>query len=365
MSLCGNCGAQCVGGDAVACGLCLHNFHIKCVKLNSACLKLLKSNKNLLFKCDTCCSVYNSSCLAKFENAFRALKEFQDDLCGEKITLNNENASSSNQVGIIAASNNNNASNSDASNKRILRSKANSNKVADLVGLTVGTSSSASSSAESANGVVAELATELNANFSAVSDADHNNCASPAIQRSIGEESGSNVIAQTAVSGSLNLPAVSSVVVSDNLSASGNANAVLSQQQVNNESECEDNTVWTKVNNKRRNNNVVVVGSNVSTELCVADRMKWAHLSSFDPKVTADDIINYVCKHVKIERKAISCYALIKKDDPAENRTHVNFRLGVLSAEFPSILDAKIWPLNVKVKPFNFFRKRGGRTQRS
>ncbi|XP_017469234.1 PREDICTED: uncharacterized protein LOC108361178 [Rhagoletis zephyria] len=140
----------------------------------------------------------------------------------------------------------------------------------------------------------------------------------------------------------------------DNLSVLGTGNAVLAQQQINDEREFEDNAAWAKVNNIRRNNNVIVVGSNASTELCIADRMMWAHLSSFDPKVTADDIKNYVCKHVNIDKKALSCYALVKKDDPAENRTHVNFRLGVL----------KIWPINVRVKPFNFFRKRGGRKRR-
>lgn len=83
MSFCANCGSQCVGGDVVSCGLCTQNFHSKCAKLNSACLKALKSNENILFKCDACCCVPISSCLAKLENALCSLNEIQFALRGK------------------------------------------------------------------------------------------------------------------------------------------------------------------------------------------------------------------------------------------------------------------------------------------
>ncbi|XP_053968844.1 uncharacterized protein LOC128870270 [Anastrepha ludens] len=102
----------------------------------------------------------------------------------------------------------------------------------------------------------------------------------------------------------------------------------------------------------------IAVGSSSNDELNIAHRMKWLHLSSFKPSVTANNIIAYVSKHSSISSEMISCYSLVKKDVAVDSLKRVNFKLGVFSNHYDSLLNSELWPAGVKVRPFKFFQER-------
>lgn len=57
---------------------------------------------------------------------------------------------------------------------------------------------------------------------------------------------------------------------------------------------------------------MIVTGMSSNTDLEVADVKRWFHLSSFLPSVTAENIVDYVVRHAGINKKHLSCYALVK-----------------------------------------------------
>lgn len=117
---------------------------------------------------------------------------------------------------------------------------------------------------------------------------------------------------------------------------------------------------WTNVTNRRKKpkKNKFIVGDSNNAELEVAVRTKWVHLSSFKPTVSAEDITNYVSKHLDVDKSLISCYKLVKKDASLETLRYVNFKLGVPSAFYNTLLEPKLWTCDVKVRPFQFFHKK-------
>ncbi|XP_036347464.1 uncharacterized protein LOC118756833 [Rhagoletis pomonella] len=143
--------------------------------------------------------------------------------------------------------------------------------------------------------------------------------------------------------------------------AQSNATLTINQLPTAIEQTSPDVTAWNLVRNKKLSKSKdVVVGRNVlSTELEVAVK-KWLHISSFKPhisSVTADDVISYVAKHFGIENKYISCFILVKKGISVTDLDSVNFKLGVSSSFYNTLLDANLWPLGINVRPFRFFQK--------
>ncbi|XP_053968264.1 uncharacterized protein LOC128869683 [Anastrepha ludens] len=109
--------------------------------------------------------------------------------------------------------------------------------------------------------------------------------------------------------------------------------------------------------NRKKLKQPLVIGSNQNSELSVVPNMKWLHISSFSNTVTAADIVDYVAKHAEIDRKFLSCYMLIKKDTLVKDFKKINFKLGVSEFSYDKLLNADIWPTNVKIRPFTFFQK--------
>lgn len=118
------------------------------------------------------------------------------------------------------------------------------------------------------------------------------------------------------------------------------------------------NTEWTNVTRRKQHKRRVVVGLSVNTELDVVTKMKWVHLASFKPTVTADRVLSYVADHLKIDKKTIACYPLIKKDMTIDNLKYLNFKLGVPPEIYDNLFRPELWTANIKVRPFKFFPKR-------
>ncbi|XP_017477691.1 PREDICTED: uncharacterized protein LOC108367563 [Rhagoletis zephyria] len=114
---------------------------------------------------------------------------------------------------------------------------------------------------------------------------------------------------------------------------------------------------WKIVENNKKRKHLIITGNSSNSDLEVVEVKKWFHLSSFLPTVTADNIIDYVVRHAGIDKKFISCYSLVKKQTPAVNVKRVNFKLGVSVALYNKVLSPDIWPANVSLRPFRFFRK--------
>ncbi|XP_036340175.1 uncharacterized protein LOC118749485 [Rhagoletis pomonella] len=359
MCLCFNCNSLCASGDFITCGLCSLNFHLKCAKLNSACLKVIKSNKNLIFRCDTCSSVSISSCLAKISNALCSLKEIETAFGGHSNLHNPEYPKNSNisHVSINNAASNIAPSNDTADNNNLIitRSKA---RVADLnkSPLSINSSISFASAASSAgaittNALTADVVTACSANpigicSPSMCTVNETVTLSPR-NTSLAADNPSAAAHATGTSAADN----------DNRSATNDESTEIGDKNSNN------NAAWTEVKNRRRKKALVVVGSNDSTELSVAIRNKWLHLSSFDPQVSAEDIKKYVAKHAGIDADSLACYMLVKKDDPVGKHKRVNFKLGVSSVNYQKLLSSSLWPANVRVRPFRFFQKQTAQQQ--
>lgn len=118
-------------------------------------------------------------------------------------------------------------------------------------------------------------------------------------------------------------------------------------------------TAFTKNPSKKSKARAIIVGRNNTAELDVAPRLKWLHLSSFKPSVTADNIKAYVSKHSSIESSKISCYRLVKGDVSEDTLEWVNFKLGISSTLYDILLNSDLWPADVKVRPFKFFQHPG------
>lgn len=117
-----------------------------------------------------------------------------------------------------------------------------------------------------------------------------------------------------------------------------------------------DNTSAVNEGNHPSRNLKAIAGCNASSELEVAPRIKWLHLSSFLNSVTTDNIIAYVSKHTTIDSSLISCHMLVKKNVVVKTLKRVNFKIGVPSSHYESLLNSAIWPADVNVRPFEFFR---------
>lgn len=101
----------------------------------------------------------------------------------------------------------------------------------------------------------------------------------------------------------------------------------------------------------------VVVGQGSNDDLSVVDKKKWLHLSSFKNNVTSDDIVNYVEKHFNVSKSHLVCYSLVKKDAIVTDLKHINFKLGVSAGFVDKLFDASLWPVNIKVRYFDFLEK--------
>lgn len=119
------------------------------------------------------------------------------------------------------------------------------------------------------------------------------------------------------------------------------------------------NSEWNNVTRRKKSARTrrVVFGQNNNSELEVALKYKWVHLSSFKTSVTEENIILYLMKHLKIDREQIVCYKLVKKGSSMDHLKFVNFKLGIISSHYEGLFNPQLWSSAIKIRPFTFFPK--------
>lgn len=140
----------------------------------------------------------------------------------------------------------------------------------------------------------------------------------------------------------------------------GIGDVVIDNQSVSNANYgCNVNSEWNNVTRRKKPSRMrrVVFGQNNNSELAVALKFKWVHLSSFKPSVTEENIISYVMKHLKIDKEQLVCYKLVKKEKSMDDLKYVNFKLGITSAHYEGLFNPQLWSSAIKVRPFAFFPK--------
>lgn len=113
-----------------------------------------------------------------------------------------------------------------------------------------------------------------------------------------------------------------------------------------------------------RKRRLAVVGVNNNVKLDVVIK-KWVHIFSFMPIVTENNIIEYVSKHLNIDKGHISCFKLVKKDAQIKNLKFVNFKIGITPSLFSELFNSKLWTSDVKVRPFVGFPKKNSPQEQS
>lgn len=98
-----------------------------------------------------------------------------------------------------------------------------------------------------------------------------------------------------------------------------------------------------------------VVGVNNDSDLDVALKFKWVHLSSFKTSVSEENIISHVRKYLNIDVDRIVCYKLVKKDANLSDLKFLNFKLGVPSVYYDNLFNPNLWNSAIRIRPFKFF----------
>ncbi|XP_036335068.1 uncharacterized protein LOC118745636 [Rhagoletis pomonella] len=118
--------------------------------------------------------------------------------------------------------------------------------------------------------------------------------------------------------------------------------------------------VWLTAESKRTKHiqkRTRVMGSNNCSDLGVAARFKWLHLSSFVPTVSCENIVDYVVRHAGIDKRHLTCYKFVKKESRLDSLSYINFKLGVSEFDCENLMRPELWPANVSVRPFRFFHR--------
>ncbi|XP_075163249.1 uncharacterized protein LOC142235882 [Haematobia irritans] len=101
----------------------------------------------------------------------------------------------------------------------------------------------------------------------------------------------------------------------------------------------------------------LLIAQRTILELAVVTNKKWIHISAFKPTVTAEQIIEYVCKYSNISRSHLECFRLVKKDVDVNSLSKISFKLGISAGFYNELFTSSLWPADVKIRPFQFFQK--------
>lgn len=280
---------------AIACHICRAKFHVFCVELDDKACNFFKEHKNIVFNCNDCLKA-SSEMISLISSLSSELREIKQTFISTLIKDVKELKLGFN----VLAKNHDKSKNKQNKNKNLSIQLANANKQ------------------------------------------NNNNNAD---QRSLAD----------VIVGSSNV-----LINEDNDDASSITSYAAAVSEVaSNMYETDNQTSgFTKVRRRKRKNRVLAVGDNNTNELDVVVNKKYVHVSSFKPSVTADKMIEYICKSSTIEKHHIECTRLTKKDVDVNTLKHVNFKLGVSPNFYEDIIKPSLWPKNIKIRPFIFFPKK-------
>lgn len=338
-TFCASC-YRAVGNIFVKCIICCGYYHKSCSCIESDEFLLIKSSKNVLYCCNKCVDA-SQDMIAKVS-----------DLSNQIIELKNL---------FIAYVNENNAKESALPKKEKTRAKPNlSKQQRGRSPLRPSLSSNCNTlliskpviADHDANVVPTELtANKLNSKMRVrresfcLSDDSINNAANVVVSTeptiSNGNEMKSNM--------RIRRPSLCNSQYSD---AHSNAATENSKEKIDIPAK---NLEWINVTSKR-NRKRAIYGDNNNEDLEVIADKKWIHLSSFKPTVTEDQIVNYVAKYAKIGKNHIKCYKLVKKGVDLNDLKRLSFKIGITDVYYTEVFNTSLWPANVKVRPFTFFK---------
>lgn len=118
-----------------------------------------------------------------------------------------------------------------------------------------------------------------------------------------------------------------------------------------------NNLEWVNVQ-ARRKRKCIIFGDNNNKDLDVIADKKWVHLSYFKPSVTVENIVNYISKNAKIGLNHLECYKLVKKGADMNKLRKLSFKIGITAEYYNEILNPSLWPVDVKVRQFQFFNNK-------
>lgn len=325
--ICSHCFKNIQNKCEVICKICQRKFHKICAKVeNEVVVNALSCFENIVFNCDNClqasCDLVKKISLLTYE--FEELKTMISQFIGTNTTNNKSKSVSHRSLPVLKTGLDSKlSSNCSSSNLPCIYDESQ-----DVVGVPV-------VSCVTINAKTVDV--DVDAAVIAVAAAANEN---------VGVCAGVENITDV-VTDDLN-------TVVDELVSVNDANSVNSND-------------WSNVTRRRdfRKRRVAVVGVNNNAELDVVVRKKWVHISSFKPTVTEDNIIEYVSKHLNIDKGHISCFKLVKKDAQIKNLKFVNFKIGITPSLFSELFNSKLWTSDVKVRPFVGFPKKNSPQEQS
>lgn len=81
-------------------------------------------------------------------------------------------------------------------------------------------------------------------------------------------------------------------------------------------------------------------------------RLKFLHLSRLSKNVTEESIISFAAHKLDLPKNVLHCKKLVKSNTDVGTLHFINFKLGIPEYAFERVLNASIWPLGVQIKKF-------------
>lgn len=296
-TLCAKC-FNSLNSNFIACHICKAKFHFICAKINDKDINLLQENFNIVFNCNDCLSA-SSEMLSLISSISIELRELKDQEKFKDQVL----SSISSDVNVLKQEFNKLSKNLEIASKQ---NKCNFSELFD-------------------RGVVTNNNNARNKSHTDVV---------------VGGSNENNKHTDDDASSLTSIPTVTTDLRSNVFDANN------------------QHDEWTNVRRRRRRNRILAVGENVSNDLAVVVKKKFLHISSFNPSVTTDQILNYVEKNAKIDKQHLECTRLVKKDVDVTSLKHVNFKIGVSPSFYDELIKPTVWPINIKIRPFIFFPRK-------
>lgn len=296
-TLCAKC-FKALNGKFIACHICRAKLHFFCANVDTNIGELFVKNSNIVFNCNDCLSV-SSDLVARIASLTSEVREL-------KVLINSSLCAEVREIKKTVEKNNKPPS------KEV--HQQNANHYSETSGSDV-------------VGTVQSLIIPVTSTGA----------------QSMNKPSSQHVVSYA--------PSVSSVSTND-VNAVNNRNEMFEPNH-------QASMGWETVQRRRRKGGKVIFGeNNVPNDLEVVATKKWIHISKFKPTVSCDQIINYIAANSNIDKANIECYKLVKKDANLSELKSVNFKLGVVSSFYNDIFNSKLWPTDIRVRPFKNFQKR-------
>lgn len=84
---------------------------------------------------------------------------------------------------------------------------------------------------------------------------------------------------------------------------------------------------------------------------------KFLYISRFDPSVTTDRIVEYICDKLQnCSPEDVECKLLLSKDRVIDNSlTFISFKIGLKETHYNMLNNSEAWPLGVIIRPFTSY----------